>query len=307
MTVKAGLMAIRSFVAVAESGGFRRAASDLGLAPASVSQHISTLEGELGLKLFNRTTRSVQLTDVGQSYFDQCQRVFKELDEITDGAKTAFTQPSGLLRISVSGSFGRFVATPLIMRFVQTNPLVEADIVLTGQFVDVYADAIDIAIKIGTPRVIEPMGIKHFAPVRRILCASPRYIEDHGAPVEPQDLGRHLCIVRSHRPLDRLWRLYDEAGDEHPVRVNGRLSANETELMLDGCLAGLGIAFLPEVLAQPYLTDGRLVRVLENHRPADGDLHATYRADHLISPKVRLCLEFLEQEFDAVLDPAQRA
>lgn len=299
-------MAIRSFVAVAESGGFRRAASDLGLAPASVSQHISALESELGIKLFHRTTRSVQLTEVGQSYFDHCQRVFKELDEITDGAKTAFTEPSGLLRISVSGSFGRYIATPLIMRFVQMYPLVEADIILTGQFVDVYADAVDIAIRVGTPRAIEPMGIKHFAPVRRVLCASPSYIEDHGAPVEPQDLERHLCIVRSHRPLDRLWRLYDKAGDEHAVRVNGRLSANETELMLDGCLAGLGIAFLPEVLAQTYLKDGRLVRVLENHRPADGDLHATYRADHLISPKVRRCLEFLAQEFDAVLGPAQQ-
>src|SRR5690606_28538424 len=134
-------------------------------------------------------------------------------------------------------------------------PLVEADIVLTGQFVDVYADAIDIAIKIGTPRAIPPMGIKHFAPVKRILCASSRCVEEHGAPAVPQDLERHLCIVRSHRPLDRLWRLYDEAGEEHPVRVNGRLSANETELMLDACLAGLGIAFLPEVLAQSYLED----------------------------------------------------
>lgn len=302
-SVKANLVAIRSFVAVAESGGFRRGAEALGLAPASISQHIASLESELGYKLMARTTRSVQLTDVGRSYFEHCRRIFTELDEVTEGARCGFAEPTGLLRVSVSGAFGRFVVTPLVMRFAQMHPRVEMDIILTGQFVDLHADAIDIAIRVGTARAVAPMGIKRFAPVRRILCASDVYLEKHGIPHTPNDLEDHLCVVRSHRPIDRVWRLTDEAGMEHAVPVNGRVSANETELMLEACLSGLGVAFVPEVLALPFLNEGRLARVLEGYRPPDGDLHAVYRADHLVSPKVRSLLAFLENELNAVIHP----
>lgn len=299
--MKYNLPAIRTFLAVAEEGGFRRAADSLGMAVATVSQHISALETELGVALLERTTRRVTLTETGASYFSLCQRILRELEEVTDSARQSFTEPTGLLRISVSGAFGRRVVTPIILRFMSEHPHIQVDLVATGQYVDLQGDAVDIAIRIGTPREVEPVRVREFAPVQRILCASPAYLEQQGTPKTPDDLTTHQCIVRSHRPNDREWRLYTAKGEESAVYVNGRMSVNDPELMLNACLSRLGIAFLPDIYAQPYLENGRLMRVLPQHRMAPGNLHAAYRSESLVFPKVLRCLEFLEKELAQIL------
>lgn len=299
--MKYNISAIRTFLAVAEEGGFRRAADRLGMAVATVSQHIAALEAELGVTLMERTTRRVTLTETGASYFGHCQRILRELEEVTEGASRSFREPTGLLRISVAGAFGRRVVTPVILKFMAQNPRIQIDLISTGQYVDLQGDAVDIAIRIGTPREVEPIRVREFAPVQRLLCASPMYLERCGIPEAPSELAQHQCIVSSHRPNDREWRLYTDKGEESAVPVNGRLSINDPELMLNACLTDLGIAFLPDIYVQPYLESGKLVRVLPKHRMAPGNLHASFRAESLVFPKVLRCLEFLETELAQVL------
>ena len=217
--MKHNLPAIRTFLAVAEEGGFRRAAARLGMAVATVSQHVAALEDELGVSLLDRTTRRVSLTRTGRAYFEECRRVFAQLDEICDSARSSFREPEDLLRISASNTFGREMVLPILLDFVKAHPSVHLDLVLTGRYVDLEAENIDLAIRIGRVLGTAAMAYRELPAISRLLCASPAYLATNGTPRMPMDLERHQCVVQTHRPQDHAWRLVDQAGAEHFAQV----------------------------------------------------------------------------------------
>jgi DNA-binding transcriptional LysR family regulator len=286
------LNAIRAFVEVAETGGFRRAASTLGMSPTSVSQHVSKLEEELGVKLFERTTRRVALTGTGRAYFERCQRLFAELEEISNGARSSFREPLGLLRISATNTIGRKLILPHLLAFMKKYPPLQVDLLLTGRYVDLETENIDLAIR-GRIRKGDVAAYRELPPIPMLLCASPEYLRNNGTPHSPPDLEHHQCIVQTHRPHDQVWQLLDGAGTEHSVHVGGRLTVNDTSALIQVALNGFGIISIADFLVEDYLVEGLLVQVLPNYRPPSFKLFAAYRPNDQTELKVRSCLDYL--------------
>jgi DNA-binding transcriptional LysR family regulator len=294
--MKYNLAAIRTFLEVADAGGFRRAAERLGLAVATVSQHVATLESELGVKLFDRTTRRVVLTRTGRTYFEQCRRLFAQIEEVSDGTRAASQEPLGLLRVSASSTFGREMLLPLILDFMKINPSAQVDIHLTGRYVDLDEENIDLAIRTGKLRSADAMAYRELPSIPLLLCAAPSYLASHGEPAKPQELENHRCIVQTHRPQDHAWRLVHRSGTEHLIRAGGPLTVNDTAALTKAALEGFGIISTADYLVHEHLASGRLVRVLPGYRPRASQLLAAYRPDDRSALKVRSCLDYLAGE-----------
>ncbi len=293
------LAAMRLFVRTVELGSFSKAAQDRSVKISSVSRAVAAIEADLGVALLNRSTRRLHATEAGQEFFEHAQRILTQVEQARDHLASLNGRPQGLLRINIPGAFGRRHIMPLLPDFLARYPDIRIDATLTDRTVDLIEAGADLAIRIGA-LVNSTLVAKKLAPHRRILCASPGYLALHPAPTHPSDLAGQSCLRFSLlQPADR-WQ-FRRNGVELGVTVDGPLSANDSEALLDAALAGLGIALLPTWLTASDMNAGRLATLLPDWQaslaPGDRAIWGLYPPKKVVSPKVRAFLDFLDERF----------
>ena len=278
------------FAAIVEEGSLSAAGRALKLSPAMVSKRLAALETRLGARLIQRTTRRSVLTDVGQAFYEQVVAILSAIRQAELMVAGRTGTPSGRLRVSVPTSFGRMHIAPWLKDFLDAYPGIALDIDLTDHFVDLVAERIDVAVRIGLPPD-STLAAHRLAPNRRLLCASPGYIAAHGAPGGTDDLRGHALLAATGQLP---WRLTGPAG---PVVIDGdsRVRTNSSEVVRELVLAGAGIALRSTWDIAEQLRAGALVRILPDHEgTSDVGIYAVRPRADLIPPNVRAFIGFLE-------------
>lgn len=253
---------LRSFVEVANAGGFGRAAIRLGVSKSIVSRRIGRLEGELGALLFARTTRGVRPTEAGLEFKARAERALADLDEARDAVRREGDGLRGRLRLAVPLEFGLRYVAPMLTEMAVRHPELELDVSYSDRIADLVGEGLDAALRIGALRD-SSLVARRIAPVHAAIMASPAYLAAHGTPRQPEDLARHECLIYTSATV-REWRF--RAGKRWlSVRPQGRLRTDNGEAILDWALAGLGIAALPSFTCGEAIRTGRLVHLLSDY------------------------------------------
>lgn len=290
------LDAMRAFVTVVAEGSFTRAAERLALSPQLVSKHVSQLEQHLGVRLLNRTTRRLHLTEAGAAYRQRAEQVLAEIDDMEHALGELQGQARGRLRISAPLSFAIRHLAPLINDFQRAHPAVDIDLQLNDRKVDIVEEGFDIALRIGRLKSSSLIA-KRIAPVRLVLCAAPDYLEAHGPPEQPRDLAGHRFLryrymEESQEPLLK-WLSRGAGGKSE----GGELTSNNGDVLVEAAIGGAGIALQPTFLTGDAIRQGRLAIVLPAHEPEPLGLYAVYAHRQLLASKVRHFVDFLEGYF----------
>lgn len=289
------------FIQLIRSSSLAATARELNLTPPAVSKRLAQLEQRLGVRLLNRTTRSISLTSEGELYLLNAQRILGELEEMERQVSSSRAAPKGLLRVNAPLGFGRTYVGPAISSFVKRYPDVEVQLQLTDRPINLPNDAIDVGIRFGElpdSRLIA----RKIASNRRLLCASPAYLQAFGRPETPKDLMRHNCIVlRQNDAAFGVWRL-TRGKQSESIKVRGSLSTNEGEVALNWALDGHGILMRAEWDLAKYLRSGRLEEVLEEYETPPADIYAVYLERLNLSAKVSFFVDHLRDFFQRSVD-----
>lgn len=281
---------VSEFVAVAAHHSFTAAAQQLSTSVAQVSRRVAALEDRLAVKLFNRTTRRVTLTDAGQVYFHQCQHLVEGL-ELAELAVTQMqTAPKGLIKITASVMYGEQHLAPLINEFLIQYPQLEIELILTNQKLDLIENSIDCAIRLGKLED-SSMKAKRLSSRQLYVCASHDYLARFGEPHTLSELNRHQCLRGS---VD-YWR-FNEQGREKSLRITGRMKCNSGYALHDAARKGLGLVQLPDYYVKEDLATNTLIEVLPSYRCEREGVWALYPSSRHLSTKVRLLLDFLAEQ-----------
>ncbi len=288
--------AITAFVAVCDASGFAPAARRLGLSPSAVTRLVAGLEAQLGVRLLQRTTRAVRLTDAGARYLDRVRRVLADLRDAETIAQQSDAQPRGRLVVGAPLMFGRLHVAPLLSRYLQEFPEVTAELLLSDRFANLVEDGIDVAIRIGE---LPDSGliVRRFGATRRIVVASPRYLaESGGPPRHPDDLARYSLAASTGLSADPAWRFAGSNGTPIMIRVEPRYVSNSNDVAIGHATAGGGLARVLSYQAADALAAGTLVEVLREFALPAQPIQAVYPSARLLSPKVRGLLDLIERE-----------
>ncbi|MCD2512035.1 LysR family transcriptional regulator [Comamonas endophytica] len=292
------LLALRVFMDVAQTGGFSRAAQRRAVATSSVTRLIDGLEASLGVALLTRSTRQVTLTDAGAAYLEQVARLLSDLDEADASVADGGSEAVGPLRVSVPVSFGRLCVGPHIAAFLRAHPRVSLELVLSDAYVDLAAERIDVAVRIGTPEHHPQLIVRPLAGHRRHVVASPGYLACHGTPARPEDLALHECLRFAYQAGPQRWSFL-RGGAVQAVEVDGRLAANNADILREAALGGSGIALLAQWLVEEDVRAGRLQRLFADYaiNPQDQDvnIHAAWLPNRRHSRKVHAFVDFLQR------------
>ena len=298
--MKASLLPVDlSFFSVLASHPSLSAASrDLGVTTAAVSKHLTQLEKRLGVSLVNRTTRRMSLTPEGMILVENARRILLDIEALDHRLTAAQDVPKGLLRVNATLGFGRSYISPLISRFVRDYPTVDVQLQLSASPPSLADDVFDVCIRFGEPpdtRVIA----RHIAPNRRLLCAAPRYLAEHGAPADAQDLKHHNCIgIRQGSDAYNLWRLTRRHGGRErseSIKTRGNLTTNDGEIAVKWALDGHGIVMRAEWDVKAHLDAGRLVEVLPDYATPGADIYAVYPQQYKHSARVHVFVDFVAE------------
>jgi DNA-binding transcriptional LysR family regulator len=283
-----------AFVLVVERGSFSAAARQLGMTPSAISRQVARLESALGVRLLERSTRQLRLTEVGHATLQRCRGMLDAADEAVQLAQQQHTQPQGRVRISMPKAFGRFVVAPLLPAFLASYPQVEVELFISDRDVDPLADGLDLTVRV-TDTPPPGMAGRPLMPVRQLLCASPQYLATFGRPVHPRDLAQHQCLYLAEHEGDKRWQLR-RGSEQLTVAVRGRYATNHSELRLQGVLAHLGIAPLPHFTARAALQAGQVVTVLDDWEFTTayrGEAWLLYPSNRHLPLKVRVLIDYL--------------
>ncbi|PXX39748.1 LysR family transcriptional regulator [Undibacterium pigrum] len=292
------LSSIESFVRSAEAGSFSQAARNLGLTPAAVSKNVAKLESRLGIRLFQRSTRSLMLTEAGEVFLAQIKGGLDSIQAALANVENVAGKPAGVLKISLALAFGRDYVLPAVNDFINTYPDVIPDLHFDNRSVDIIAEGFDVAIGGGielVPGVIaREIGRAHVIPV-----ASPAYIAAHNMPAKPADLTHLDGIMRRSPQSGRLrsWTLRNTAGEEAHMELKTRIIMDDPEAMCRASLLDLGVAMVPRLHALPYLESGTLIRLLPDWYADIGPISLYYASSKLMPAKTRLFVDFILMRF----------
>lgn len=288
--------ALSAFVAVVDEGGFAAAARRLGHSRSAINRIVINLEDNLQVQLLNRTTRSVAPTAAGRAFHERAKAILDQLAEAERNIGEGQREPVGDLRINAPMSFGTMHLAPALSDFMLQYPDVRIQLDLDDRFVDVVREGYDVTVRIAEPVEDTTVVDYRVASIRRVLCASPAFLETNGTPVHPRDLRRLQCLHYGNLPSGNLWQL---AGPDskHSVQVNGVLCSNNGEVLCEAALKGLGIALLPTFIVGEELQAGRLVTVMPDYAPSDLTLCVIYPPNRHLAESVRLLTDFLTERF----------
>lgn len=285
-----------AFVSAVEQGGFSAAAREMGLSPSALSKLVTRLEDRLGARLLQRTTRRLQLTPEGEVFFTRAQRILAAIDEAESEVTEANASPRGTLRLHCGSAFGMHQLALAMPRFLARYPDISMDITISDQPPAAMEDRIDLAIRIG-PLDESSMVARRICNLQRVICAAPNYLARCGTPQTPDDLQRHNCLWITSLPALRRWPFDTEEGIR-VVNVGGNVAANTAETVLQLAIAGVGITRLTDVIVGDAIGRGELVPILGDwHHAEPVPLFATYPSGRHLSPKVKVMVDFLVEEF----------
>lgn len=287
--------AMRAFVTVVSAGTFTRAADRLKMSPQLVSKYVSQLEQHLGVRLLNRTTRKIHLTEAGTSYHQRAQQVLNDIDDMESQIGDLQTQAQGLLRISAPVSFAIRHMTPFLNEFQKAHPGVGIDLQLNDRKVDVVEEGFDIVLRIGHLKSSSLIA-KRIAPVRLLMCASPAYLKQHGTPQHPEDLRGHRYLRYSYMELDASKPLYRWLQSNSQDGIRDMIS-NNGDVLIEAAIAGAGIALQPTFISGSAIKEGKLQVVLPEYEPEPMGLYAVYAHRQLLASKVRSFVDFIDGYF----------
>ena len=288
------LQQLRVFIKVVESGGFTNAAEKLGLSRALVSKAVIELEKGLGVRLLERTTRQVRANEAGLAYAEKAGRILAELDEADLAVRALNRQPRGTLRLNAPLSFGVLHLKPVISDYLDSYPEVSLSMDLTDRFVDLIEEGYDLAIRIGA-LPDSSLVARRIAPARMALCAAPAYLARRGEPKTPDELSRHDCLIYG-TSLSSEWQLVGPGGETR-LRVSGRVSSTNGDLLACAAGDGLGIALLPTFIVGPDLQTGKLQRILPGWTMPERAIYAVYPPSRHLAAKVRLFIDTMVAHF----------
>ena len=286
---------IQSFVGVAQKLSFVEAADSLQVDPSALSRRIRRLEKQLGVRLFNRNTRRVTLTEIGVLYLSHCQEVLAKLDEADAIVSRLSAEPRGLLRVTLPVAFGQQQIAPILPEFLNRYPQINLDLLFTDRFVDVLEESIDVAIRIGQSQDSQ-LVVRRLTSNRRVLCAALAYLQKYGSPQTPKELEQHSCLNFSRFTTGDVWHL-SRQNQRVTVPIKGRLRADNGEALYQAALGGCGIALLATYTAGDALRTGRLQTVLDDWEVPSTDIFAVLGVGQYIPAKTQVFVDFLVERF----------
>jgi DNA-binding transcriptional LysR family regulator len=282
---------MRAFVAVANARSFTAGGERIGLSTKLTSKYVRQLEQRLGVPLFNRTTRSVRLTDDGQAYLTRCARLLDEFDEVEAAVQAKQTQPRGKIRLTAPTTFGERDLTRALGDFLRVQPEITIDLEMTDRNVSLIEEGFDLGIRIGS-LTDSSLIARKLAPARIVVCAAPDYLDRAGRPSYPQDLADHTCIVDTNIRGVPNWPFLI-GGEPVTVRINGRFSANTPRAAAEMAVSGLGIALCPMYAAAPAITAGKLEILFAENEAFDFGIYAIYPHNRHLTARVRVLVDHL--------------
>ncbi len=295
----ADLQGVIAFVNAVEAGSFTGAGERLHVTKSAIGKSVAQLEQRLGVRLLNRTTRSLSPTSEGMSYYEACARALAEIEAGQALLASRRQIPSGRLRVDVPLAFGRRCVAPVLFDISGRFPELTIEISFNDRRVDLIEEGIDLAIRMGDLDDSSSLAARRIYAQRSAICASPAYLERHGRPQSVDDLARHSVIGYGREGIVRPWAIRDSAGHVTTFVPKARLVLGHGEPMLDAALAGCGIAFLPTWLAGQSLRRGSLEMVLSDHLVEHIVVHAVWPVTRALTPKVRVVVDALVGHFSA--------
>jgi DNA-binding transcriptional LysR family regulator len=286
---------ISTFVEVVARGSLSAAARAEGIAPAMIGRRLDALEARLGVKLLQRTTRKLALTDEGASFLDDCQRILAELEEAETAVSERSARATGNLLVSAPAGFGRQHVAPLLPSFLAEHRDLSVNLNLNDRVVDVVGEGVDVAIRIASLEDSNLVGVK-LADNHRVVVATPAYLKRHGTPLTLAELAKHNCLAISSEGSQRGWTFRDN-GKIVTVRAGGNMVCNDGAVLHDWALAGKGLAWrsMWEVAAQ--IEDGRLCTVLDQYAAPGNDIYAVFAQRRHLPLRIRAFVDFLRRAY----------
>lgn len=291
------LTEMMTFAKVVETRSFSAAAQALATSKSLVSKQVSNLESALGVRLLQRTTRRMSLTEIGAAYYEHCARIAQEIDAASETVTQLQAEPRGVLRLTTPVIFASLHLAPAVQSFLEKHDQVEVELDATDRVIDIVEEGYDLAIRI-TGNPAPGMVARKIAPVRWVTCASPEYLERHGTPRTPQELAQHHCLVYQGIPaLHSGWR-YVVGNREVAIHVHGKCRVNNSEVLLQLALGGVGIVLFPTYILGHHLKSGKLKVILPDAvANPDMSLYATYLPNRYMQPKVRAFIDHMMEHF----------
>jgi DNA-binding transcriptional LysR family regulator len=288
------MTSMATFVKVVESEGFSAAARALGISPSMATTHVRALEERLGVRLLNRSTRRVSLTEAGQIYYERCLQILAEVEDAERVAQALQSTPRGTLRLNTSVAIPPFLA-PVIAEFVTLYPDVSINMTMTDRMIDLVEEGFDLAVR----NMLIPdssLIVRRVATYRFVVCGAPGYFAARGMPKQPADLVHHNCLIYSHSAWGHEWRFAGPDG-EQSITVSGNLQANSDNALRLAAVHGQGLALAPTFLVADEIKSGRLVPVLGRFLQTDHAINAIYPHRRHLSAKVRSFIDLLAKHF----------
>ena len=300
------LTALTVFRHAAELGSFAATSRHLDLSPAAISKNIGELEAHLAVRLFNRTTRRMSLTEAGALYYERIVRVLDDLEEADDVLRTTQEIPRGLLRVSAPMTVTLLCLSPALPKFLARYPEVSLDLQLDDRRVDIVEQGFDLAIRGSDNLEDSSLIAQKLMTMEHVVCGAPSYFERYGVPASPEDLVNHCCIQFTLSGHANVWTFKNSDGLQPAfghrsvsVPINGRYKVNSSLAVRDALRAGFGLSLIPWIYVRDDLNEGRLQTVLDEWSPDETTLYAVYPSKRYVPSKVRLFLDFLVEELSS--------
>jgi DNA-binding transcriptional LysR family regulator len=290
---------MHAFRRVVELQSFNAAARSLELTGGAVSKLVTQLERDLGVRLLHRTTRTVSVSAEGAVFYEAAVRILDEVDAAADAVRTDAAAPAGRLRVSVPTSFALMWLARRLPLFMAAWPQLELDLSLNDRFVDIVQEGFDCALRISTDLPDSSLVARRVGTVQRLLVGAPAYLEQAPPLRQPDDLAEQACLIYTQTPAPNEWPLRGAAGGK-PVRVSGVFRVNNSVMLRDLLMAGLGVTLTPDFVVRDLVDGGRLVELLPGHRPVPLTVFGVVAHQRYVPHKVRVFLDFVERELQSV-------
>jgi DNA-binding transcriptional LysR family regulator len=281
---------LKAFIATAQTGSFTAGAQQMGVSNRLTSKYVAELESRLGVRLLQRTTRRVGLTPAGEDLLARAPAVLEDLDTLLTDVSEGSKELSGLIRISAPVTFGETYVGGMLVRFAERNPGLSFDLRLSDSYSDLAREGIDLAFRVGTSEMLS-LKARKLGALSTLAVASPGYVATHGAPMTPEALADHACILDTNRKLPRRW-IFAVDEQERVVQVTGRFQVNSAGAATELAAAGLGIALVPRFALGNALETGRLVPLLDGLGPPPSPISAVYLEGRTLPRKLRALIDF---------------
>ncbi len=288
---------MHAFVRIVEAGSISAAADRIGVAKSVISRRLKELEEHLGVELFHRTTRQMNLTDSGRTFYHQSVRILEDILEAEHATSQFHGALKGSLKVALPLSFGLMHLGPAINAFLQAHPDIEFDLDFNDRQVDLLAEGFDLSVRIAS-LPDSSLIARRLAPIQAIMCASPAYLERMGKPRVPEELINHRCLVYSLISNFDTWNLYDADGQLIKTRIIPYLKASNGEFLRDAAAAGMGIVLMPTFIVYKEIENGQLIPLLTDYRYSQLAAYAIYPQTRHLSRRVRAFVDFLIKRFE---------